>query len=286
MIGRHRIGLLAQALMLLGVGPVVGEAASIAARKERELADLMGDISAAGLDAVEIKLAFGEREFMVRARLCLQVNRVLQATEQVGKTHDVISLVRDMLGQERPAITAPPMGSDVQIKAAGHRGPGRQLRDERERVGEPLRVLAAYAGLTPVEIGEIERGIRIPTAEEWAALQAALPELGEMEAPPTEAERSPVVIDQSLSAAAAPRGAGLDRAIHPAGRCTCAQQGTCRWCEMDRRREIREARKTTRAAMQVSLGAQALRGAEVDYRTAKQERRAAKSRRKARKGWA
>jgi len=253
-IGRHRIGLLAQALMLLGVGPVVGEAASIAARKERELADLMGDISAAGLDAVEIKLAFGEREFMVRARLCLQVNRVLQATEQVGKTHDVISLVRDMLGQERPAITAPPMGSDVQIKAAGHRGPGRQLRDERERVGEPL--------------------------------QAALPELGEMEAPPTEAERSPVVIDQSLSAAAAPRGAGLDRAIHPAGRCTCAQQGTCRWCEMDRRREIREARKTTRAAMQVSLGAQALRGAEVDYRTAKQERRAAKSRRKARKGWA
>lgn len=89
MIGRHRIGLLAQALMLLGVGPVVGEAASIAARKERELADLMGDISAAGLDAVEIKLAFGEREFMVRARLCLQVNRVLQATEQVeiGRAH-------------------------------------------------------------------------------------------------------------------------------------------------------------------------------------------------------
>lgn len=247
MIGHRRIGLLAQALMLLGVGPVVGEAASIAARKERELADLMADISAAGLDAVEIKLAFGEREFMVRARLCLQVNRVLQATEQVGKTHDVISLVRDMLGQERPAITAPPMGSDVQIKAAGHRGPGRQLRDERERVDEPLRV---------------------------------------MEAAPTEAERSPAVIDQSLSAAAAPRGAGLDCALHPAGRCTCAQQGTCRWCEMDRRREIREARKTNRAAMQASLGAQALRGAEVDYRTAKQERRAAKSRRKARKGWA
>jgi len=250
--------------MLLGVGPVVGEAASIAARKERELADLMADISAAGLDAVEIKLAFGEREFMVRARLCLQVNRVLQATEQVGKTHDVISLVRDMLGQERPAITAPPMGSDVQIKAAGHRGPGRQLRDERERI--------------------LQRGPLIRGRDADAPL--ALPELGEMEAAPTEAERSPAVIDQSLSAAAAPRGAGLDCALHPAGRCTCAQQGTCRWCEMDRRREIREARKTNRAAMQASLGAQALRGAEVDYRTAKQERRAAKSRRKARKGWA
>jgi hypothetical protein len=80
------------------------------------------------------------------------------------------------------------------LEVNGRRGPGRQLRDERERVGELLRVLAAYAGLTTVELGEIERGIRIPTAEEWAALQVALPELGEMEAPPTEAERSPVVV--------------------------------------------------------------------------------------------
>jgi len=55
--------------------------------------------------------------------------------------------------------------------------------------------------------------------------------------------------------------------------------------EDERRREIREARKSKRAAMQASLGAQALRGVEIDYRTAKQERRAAKTKRKAKRGF-
>lgn len=55
--------------------------------------------------------------------------------------------------------------------------------------------------------------------------------------------------------------------------------------EDKRRAAHREARKSTRAAMQASLGAQALRGVETDYRTAKQERRAAKTKRKARRGW-
>ena len=118
------------------------------------------------------------------------------------------------------------------LEVNGRRGPGRQLRDERERVGEPLRILAAYTGLTAVQIGEFERGVAVPTPEQWAALREVLPDLGEMEAPPTEAERSPVVID---------------RALHPVGRCTCAQHGTCRWCEMNRRRDLREARKLRRA---------------------------------------
>lgn len=157
------------------------------------------------------------------------------------------------------------------LEATGRRGPGGQLRDERERVWEPLRILAAYTHLTAVELGEIERGVRIPTAEEWAALQVALPDLGPMEAPPTAAERRPTIPQPNL---------------HPAGRCTCAQTSTCEWCEMDRRRELREARKSKRAALQASLGSQALRGVEVDYRTPKQERRAAKSRKRARKGWA
>jgi hypothetical protein len=165
----------------------------------------------------------------------------------------------------------PVLGKAIALEVNGRRGPGRQLRDERERVGEPLRVLAAYAGLTTVELGEIERGLRIPTPKQWAALQDALPDLGEMEAPATEAERRPTVPQPNL---------------HPAGRCTCAGEGTCEWCEMDRRRELREARKSKRAALQASLGAQALRGVQVDHRTAKQERRAAKARKRARKGWA
>lgn len=173
-------------------------------------------------------------------------------------------MVRDLLGPERPiiTITAPPPqarlghGKASLLEVNGRRGPGRQLRDERERVGEPLRVLAAYAGLTHVELGEIERGIRIPTAEEWAALQVALPELGEMEAPPTEAERRPTIPQPDL---------------HPAGRCTCLQAGTCSWCVMDSARAPKPAKEPRDRSAKRPEQAQA---------------RAAKSRKRARKGWA
>lgn len=284
MIGRHRIGLLSQALLMLGVVPMAEAVARMAERQERELAEVTRELAAAGLDAEQIKLAFGESDFVNRARLCLQVDHILRASGQGGDTSTVISMARDLLGPERPIIsfTAPQAAAVSLLEVSGRRGPGRQLRDERERVGEPLRVLAAHAGLTAVELGEIERGVRIPTAEEWAALQVALPELGPMEAPPTEAERSPVVQARSEVTDLVLH----TRLIHPAGRCTCAGEGTCAWCEMDRRRELREARRSKRAAMQASLGTQALRGAEINHRTTKQERRAAKTRKRARKGWA
>lgn len=61
------------------------------------------------------------------------------------------------------------------------RGPGRQLYDERKRVGEPLRILAAYTGMTELELSKIEEGKIVPTPEQWEALQGALPDLGAME---------------------------------------------------------------------------------------------------------
>jgi len=63
------------------------------------------------------------------------------------------------------------------------------------------------------------------------------------------------------------RGYSAEPRLHPAGRCTCdgAGAGTCGWCEMSRRREIREARPVMRD----------------------QQRKAgrARARRKARRGW-
>ena len=47
-----------------------------------------------------------------------------------------------------------------------------------------------------------------------------------------------------------PRDAWLEKALHPAGRCTCGVGGfggTCDWCVMDRRREKREVRRQGRA---------------------------------------
>lgn len=40
----------------------------------------------------------------------------------------------------------------------------------------------------------------------------------------------------------------VDALLHPAGRCTCGGERTCEWCEMDRRRELREERRTAGAA--------------------------------------
>lgn len=113
------------------------------------------------------------------------------------------------------------------------RGPGRQLRDERERVGEPLRIIAAYTGLTAVEIGEFERGVAVPTPEQWAALQDALPGLGAME--DTGASRMHAADRRHEEARAT---VAMDRFLHPAGRCTCGGGGggNCEWCVMDRAR--------------------------------------------------
>jgi len=174
---------------------------------------------------------------------------------------------------QRGKLTSPAeVGAMRVLEVTGRRGPGRQLRDERERVGEPLRILAAYAGMTPTQVGEFERGVVVPTPEQWSRLREALPGLGDMEAPPTEAERSPVVV-------------GIDRALHPAGRCTCVQAGTCEWCEMNRRRELREARAERRReekALRARHAELAMAGAPVEQPAKRNRSRAAK---KARRGW-
>ena len=131
------------------------------------------------------------------------------------------------------------------------RGPGRQLRDERERVGEPIRILAAYTGLTAVEIGEFERGVAVPTSEQWAQLQDALPGLGAMEAPTRAVQATAGELRErglTLPADIPDRtrmvvGIDTGRSLHPAGRCTCGGGGggSCEWCVMDRARADKAA---------------------------------------------
>lgn len=150
-------------------------------------------------------------------------------------------------------------------QAPAPHGPGRLLRDERERVGD------------------IERGVREPTPEEWAALQVALPELGPMA--PTRFPRIRELLDA--------KDRRLDAALHPTGRCTCAGEGTCEWCVMDQRREKREDRRLRRRGLVTTVdgvendGAGGLPLSEVMNAelARKAGHRQARSKRKARRGW-
>ena len=213
------------------------------------------------------------------------------------------SLLKDAETRWVESLLPRPVASLLEV--TGRRGPGRQLRDERERVGEPLRVLAAFAGLTSVEVGEIERGLRVPTTDEWASFQICLPELGSMEAPPTEAERSPVARSRAEIADLVLH----TRLLHPAGRCTCGSggTGTCSWCRMDKHRTKMEARERPvlgnriprpRVDVAAEIASEAMKtlaraprpAKEPSDRSAKRPKqaqaRAVKRRRKARKGWA
>ena len=162
-------------------------------------------------------------------------------------------------------------------------GPGRQLRDERERAGASLRHLVAHTHLSAVELGEIERGILVPTPEQWALLQAALPGLGPMA--PTRFPRIRELLDA--------KDRRLDAALHPTGRCTCAGEGTCEWCVMDQRREKREDRRLRRRGLVTTVdgvendGAGGLPLSEVMNAelARKAGHRQARSKRKARRGW-
>ena len=166
------------------------------------------------------------------------------------------------------------------------RGPGRQLRDERERVGEPIRILAAYTGLTAVEIGEFERGVAVPTSEQWAQLQDALPGLGAMEAPTRAVQATAGELRErglTLPADIPDRtrmvvGIDTGRSLHPAGRCTCGGGGggSCEWCVMDRARADKEATAARRSA------SRALRR---EYRPEQAAARKTKAAKKARRGW-
>lgn len=161
-------------------------------------------------------------------------------------------------------------------------GPGRQLRDERERAGASLRHLVAHTHMSTVEL--IERGILVPTPEQWALLQAALPGLGPMA--PIHVPRVRELLDA--------KERRLDAALHPTGRCTCAGAGTCEWCVMDQRREKREARRPGRCTCtpDTSCSACYQRGyadAHPEEREAERARKAklrqARAKRKARRGW-
>lgn len=79
--------------------------------------------------------------------------------------------------------------------------------------------------------------------------------------------------------------AWLSDALHPTGRCTCGGEGRCAWCEMDRRRERREARQAQRTARLQDDAPRDLLTANLVTQERKAAHRKARARQKARRGW-
>ena len=332
-------GILGAALLLCGLGPDLQPPPRAPPRPE-EIEALAVELTGAGINTLELAEHVGQdlHEFVRVGRQCLGIFKMLLAQGQrvtvvadLVRKHDELVGAIPAAGTERairlggdrslaegpvrfhakPRFRGQPLpvghGTVGVLEIRGRRGPGLQLREERERVGEPLRILAAYTHMTVVELSDIERGQAIPTPEQWAALQDALPNLGPMEAPPTEAERSPVLPVGDREAAmreairpgwAAPAlardlrrevdAARLERLLHPAGRCTCGVGGfggTCDWCVMDRRRMLREARHVRRTERDQDEPRRDVVLASVIESERKEKRRKARAKVKARRGW-
>ena len=309
-------GILGAALLLCGLGPDLHPPPR-APPRPAELEALAVELTGAGINTLELAEHVGQdlHEFVRVGRQCLGIFKMLLAQGQrvtvvadLVRKHDELVGAIPAAGTERAIRLGGDRSATTGVhEVTGRRGPGLQLREERERVGEPLRILAAYTHLTVVELGEIERGLRVPTPEQWAALQDALPDLGPMEAPPTEAERSPVLPVGDREAAmreairpgwAAPAlardlrrevdAARLERLLHPAGRCTCGVGGfggTCDWCVMDRRRMLREARHVRRTERDQDEPRRDVVLASVSESERKTKHRKARAKVKARRGW-
>jgi hypothetical protein len=291
-------GVLSAALLLAGLGSIPTPPPREPEPDQREFDAMLAKLAEAGVDGPALLEQCGgfRHEFMRRGLIELAARDLArQGVYDIASARDILDHMSQMpddtrismferLGPpKKPIPVALPISGKGRVgvlEVRGRRGPGRQLRDERERVGEPLRILAAYTGLTTVELGEIERGLRVPTPEQWEALQVALPGLGPMEAPPTEAERRPTIPAEVV-----------DAALHPAGRCTCGGGGTgdCEWCVMDQRRELREARRARRLgdmseAVDTEAAQRELAAARQAERDRKREAQRAKQARRRRTG--
>lgn len=301
-------GLLASAALLAGLGVDLTPPPREPEPTQAELDALLAQLAAANIDGLALLERCGgyPAEFMRQGLIELAARDLAQqGVMDIAGARDVLEHMSqlpdeakfdmlDRLGSkiqrhaEKPRLEITGVGGTAgYLEVKGRRGPGLQLRDERERVGEPLRILAQYTGMTSVELGEIERGLRVPTPAQWAALQDALPELGEMEAPPTEAERSPVLTVGELREGGVVglpehyrpgmRMQVIDRLLHPAGRCTCFGEGECAWCKETARKEAEEQR--------AELARLATKAARQARRTEQRETQKAKARKTKRRGW-
>lgn len=182
------------------------------------------------------------------------------------------------------------VGGTLQIIESTLRGPGLQIRDARERARMSLPYLARCLYISHVELSEIERNIRTVTPELWDRARAILPELP-FAVPPETAQRPAGELEQERAV--------VDAFLHPAGRCICGGDGTCEWCVMDKRRDLREARRWRRLSYE-SMGEcrcgmhcppyQGCRDGEADppavtERARKREAQRVKQARRRRRGW-
>lgn len=314
-------GVLSAALLLAGLGSIPTPPPREPEPDQREFDAMLAKLAEAGVDGPALLEQCGgfRHEFMRRGLIELAARDLArQGVYDIASARDILDHMSQMpddtrismferLGPpKKPIPVALPISGKGHVgvlEVRGRRGPGRQLRDERERVGEPLRILAEYTGLTVVELGEIERGLRIPTPEQWAALQVALPELGPMEEPREvdrlraetarlERERPLHGVAHAVAMSSIGRFASeaaqrheaeqarnrmMESLLHPNGRCVCFGEGTCAWCkETERRLAEEEAREKARAATLVER---------KKRRPQKAEHRRSKSAKKARRGW-
>ena len=312
-------GILGAALLLCGLGPDLQPPPRAPPRPE-EIEALAVELTEAGINTLELTEHVGQdlHEFVRVGRQCLGIFKMLLAQGQrvtvvadlVRKHDELVGAIPAegteraiRLGGEPPPPGVParfnpeprfrgqplPVGHGTVgfLEVNGRRGPGLQLRDERERDGEPLRILAAYTGPTVAEPGEIERGKAVPTPAQWAALQVALPNLGPMEALPTEIDGSRLEIAMEDEGRKRQK-TQLNRLLHPAGRCTCGVGGfggTCDWCVMDRRRMLREARHVRRTERDQDEPRRDVVLASMSESERKAKHRKARAKVKARRGW-
>ena len=244
MIGSYR-GLLGLATLIAGLVP-----SDPPPEPEVDLAEaakVMDDLAAAGIASPDVLEAAGSpARFIVTARKCLAAQSFLAS---FGEPHvtDVGRLLAPSKSIERDeALEAAALAQVIDDLPTFHGRPlARRLPDgsitsTRPTIDEARRDPNAFARYVEAGIVVDARGFR---------------------------ENTRVTLDRPGAASEAPLRYSAEPRLHPAGRCTCdgAGAGTCGWCEMNRRREIRDARPVMRD----------------------QQRKAgrARARRKARRGW-
>lgn len=179
----------------------------------------------------------------------------------------------------------------VTMRAPVPRGPGLLIRDARERRGWSLKYLAALLMMPAVELGEYERNVEPVPPARWEdfrrVLGDPLPEVMPAQTAPSLALGIGGLLAEQCISGADARAAIIDKALHPAGRCTCSPGGgpSCEWCRCDERRTKREDRRARRTARLQPDAPRDLLTANVVEQERKATHRKARARRKAKQGW-
>lgn len=200
-------------------------------------AEVAGEmIDARFLDGVAARVA-AEQAAHTRAETPVKVD-----VFEHGKLTSTITELRIIAGADdiTPIPESPETRERRQRWFAEILGRHREVDEAVQRVAQSLGLagaadkaqvaaekLAAAATKVPRTLAEL-RAAGVTIGQDFAARPDAAVAITEAKRPPDKA---------------------VERPLHPAGRCTCAGEGTCEWCDMNRRRELREQRVQRRRGL-------------------------------------